>query len=282
MESNFYIDFAGYIQDPLVWFFALMSLVLLIVLCALSQSLIILTRQLHGGEAPTVPTPARRKEKKNSTWGGLMKSLTRAVPVEQEKDVMLDHNYDGIRELDNQLPPWWKWGFYITIVFAVVYLAYYHMASDGNIMQNEYIAEIKAAEHQKAEQMKLASENITEVNVVALNDAQHLSEGKLIYDNFCMPCHGVAGQGTVGPNLTDEFWIHGGGIKNVFKTINYGVPAKGMIAWKAQLPPKKIQEVASYILSMKGTNPPGAKEPQGEIWTESLASDSLNKMVRRR
>ena len=95
-----------------------------------------------------------------------------------------------------------------------------------------------------------------------------MGQGELIFKSFCAACHGQKGEGTVGPNFTDEYWIHGGGIQNVFKTIKYGVPDKGMIAWAAQLKPADMQKVASYILTLKGTNPPNPKAPQGEIWKE--------------
>jgi cytochrome c oxidase cbb3-type subunit 3 len=101
-----------------------------------------------------------------------------------------------------------------------------------------------------------------------------LNEGKATFEKLCSACHRADAGGQVGPNLTDEYWIHGGGIHNVFKTITYGVPDKGMLSWKSQLTPKQIQQVASYILSLKGSNPAGGKEPQGDKWVE-ITTDSL-------
>ncbi|MCX7729434.1 MAG: cytochrome c, partial [Bacteroidia bacterium] len=106
-----------------------------------------------------------------------------------------------------------------------------------------------------------------------LTDPAEINQGKEIFITNCITCHGKEAQGGAGPNLTDEYWLHGGGIKNIFKVIKYGVPAKGMIAWETQLSPKQIQQVASYILTLKGTNPPGAKEPQGELWKEEAGTD---------
>ncbi len=190
--------------------------------------------------------------------------LTDSVPVEHEKDILLDHDYDGIKELDNNLPPWWLYMFYITIIFGVIYFSVHHIFGDGDIMYKQYNEQMASAEASIAEYMKNSGNAIDENNVEALTDAGAISEGKAIYDKNCVTCHGANGEGKVGPNLTDEFWLHGCGIKNVFKTIKEGVPAKGMISWKTQLSPVEIQKVSSYILTLKGTNPAGAKEPQGD------------------
>lgn len=207
------------------------------------------------------------------------KFLTKGVPVEREADVMLHHNYDGIRELDNKLPPWWVWGFYITIIWAAFYMLHFHVSGTGKLSGEEYQQEIAMAEKEKAERMRLAGENVTEANVVALIAEADIAEGKGIFTKNCAACHLENGGGQVGPNLTDDYWIHGGGVKNIFKVITEGVPAKGMISWKSQLSPKQIQKVASFILTLHGTNPPGAKEPQGEIWKEETSaapSDTLS------
>jgi cytochrome c oxidase cbb3-type subunit 3 len=108
--------------------------------------------------------------------------------------------------------------------------------------------------------------------VIALTDADAISAGQGIYIQNCVACHGQKGEGSVGPNLTDEYWIHGGGIKNVFKTVQNGVPAKGMISWKSQLSPKQIQQVSSFILTFQGTKPDNGKAPQGDIWKEEVAA----------
>jgi cytochrome c oxidase cbb3-type subunit 3 len=203
--------------------------------------------------------------------------LTKAVPVEKEADIMLDHNYDGIRELDNNLPPWWIWGFYLTIVFAFVYLAHYHLFRTGPLQTEEYnIAMQDAADQAKARESKM-KDFVSAETITALITPEALGAGKGIYEKNCVACHGTGLGGSVGPNLTDDFWIHGGGIKNLFKVITDGVPAKGMISWKAQLTPKQIQQVASFILSKHGTNPEGGKEPQGEKYVdESLSAQPMD------
>ncbi len=207
------------------------------------------------------------------------KKLTDAVPVEREHEVMLDHDYDGIRELDNNLPPWWVYMFYASILFAIVYIGYYHF-TDGKLQHDEYLAEMVEADLAKAEYMKNAANLVDETNVIAVTDMTRLEAGKAIFLQNCAPCHGQNGEGTVGPNLTDDYWLHGGGIANVFNTTKYGVPAKGMIAWQSQLGASQIQEVASYILTLYGTLPANPKEPQGEIWVaEKILIDSLSTTI---
>ena len=184
-------------------------------------------------------------------------------PLEKEKELLMDHTYDDIAELDNPTPPWFMYLFYLTIVFAVVYGAYYHVYQDGNIQETEYKNEVAVAEKAREEYMKKFANSVNEDNVTVVKEGKDLTEGSQIYSTNCVACHGDKGQGGVGPNLTDKFWIHGGEIKDLFKTITRGVPEKGMIAWNKTLNPLQIQKVASYILTLQGTNPPGAKEPQG-------------------
>lgn len=205
-------------------------------------------------------------------------SLTDNVPLEEEESVMLDHDYDGIKELDNNLPPWWVYMFYATIIFAVVYIVRFHITGNGQLSHEEYMAEMNEAAVEKAEMMANATESITEDNVVFLVDAPTIDKGAAIYQGNCATCHGQLGEGGAGPNLTDEYWIHGGSMKSIFKTIKYGVPEKGMIAWQSQFSPKQMQQVASYIKTLKGTNPPNGKAPQGEVFVEEIPaeeSDSL-------
>lgn len=273
VEKTFWMKLPEYFSDPLVIIGGLLFLVLAFVIYALAKSVSILSKKVSGEQLPeTVELEAQTK--KAGAWSKLMNIMTASVPVAKEADVMLDHNYDGIRELDNQLPPWWKWGFVFTIIFAVVYLIGFHVTGTGKLSLQEYADEMKQAEIQKEERIKLAGEILTPENVVAVVTEAELTEGKSIFIKNCVACHGDKGQGIVGPNLTDEFWLHGGGIKNVFRTITDGVPNKGMISWKAQLAPKQIQQVASFILTLKGTKPAGAKEPQGDLWVEEQKPDS--------
>lgn len=171
------------------------------------------------------------------------------------------HEYDGIQELANSLPPWWKYLFYITIIFSLVYVVLYFVDSERgeDWQENEYKAELKEA----SEKYGKVTKNEAEFQVL-LSDSKSLEEGKKIYDKNCIACHLAEGQGIVGPNLTDEFWIHGCDFKSIYDVIKNGVIDKGMTPWKGQLTPKQMQQVGSYIVSLKGTNPPNPKEPQGE------------------
>ncbi|MDX1908792.1 MAG: cbb3-type cytochrome c oxidase N-terminal domain-containing protein [Bacteroidia bacterium] len=193
--------------------------------------------------------------------------ITDAVPVAQEQDIDMGHDYDGIRELDNNLPPWWKYGFYFTIAWSAVYLWFFHIQTDWSSDQ-QWRDEVAAAEVDKAEYLKKVGNKVDEASVVVLADASQLTAGKSVYTANCASCHGQAGEGMVGPNLTDAYWLHGGTVQDVFKVVKYGVVEKGMLAWQDRLSPLEMQQVTSYILtSLQGTNPPNAKAPQGELFT---------------
>jgi cytochrome c oxidase cbb3-type subunit 3 len=214
--------------------------------------------------------------KKSFSWDKFRKRFWEdAVPIERESEVLMHHEYDGIRELDNSLPPWWVNMFIITVIWAFGYMIYYHWGGSGPSSSEEYDMEIAEA---KAAQRAVAGGNsLDENSVIELSASADLSAGATIFTTSCAACHGQKGEGLVGPNLTDEYWLHGGGIKEIFKVIKNGVPEKGMIAWSAQLTPKDIQKVASYIRTLKGSNPPNPKAPQGEIWQDAQAQgDTTN------
>jgi cytochrome c oxidase cbb3-type subunit 3 len=201
-------------------------------------------------------------------WSDLDKKVfTKAAPLEKEADVLLDHDYDGIKELDNSLPPWWKWGFYITIVVAVIYLLRFHVWNTGPSPEEEYNKEMTIATAKLENIRKNSKESIDE-KTVTIADAAGIAAGKKIFAGTCFPCHGANGEGNVvGPNLTDKYWLHGGSLGNIFKTITTGVPDKGMQAWGKTYSPTDIKNLSSFILSLQGTNPPNAKAPQGDLYT---------------
>ena len=211
--------------------------------------------------------------KKESWFRWIYKKATNVVPVEREKDILFDHEYDGIRELDNSLPPWWVAMFYITIFAGVVYFAYYHVTGTG--LSSQEACELEMEEAAQAVEAYLAkqADTVDETNVEMIADENEIALGESLYQANCAACHGALGEGGVGPNLTDEYWIHGGSIKDVFKIIKYGVPEKGMISWKTQLRPTDMHKVSSFIMTLKGTNPPNGKEPQGDIYREDNAGD---------
>jgi len=213
-----------------------------------------------------------------SIWTKISKSLTGATPIEQEADILLDHNYDGIRELDNHLPPWWKWLFYLTMVWGFLYLLAYHVFDVLPSSDQEYSNEIMRAEAALEAKRATTADLFDETNVEITEEASALENGATIFIRQCAVCHQADGGGNVGPNMTDQYWIHGGDIKDLFRTIKYGVPEKGMISWESQLSPSDMRDVASYILvSLQGTTPANPKAPQGELYVpeEATGVDSL-------
>jgi cytochrome c oxidase cbb3-type subunit 3 len=170
--------------------------------------------------------------------------------------------------LDNRLPPWWLYGFYISIFFAVIYIWRYHVSHTAPLSVEELQIAMVKADEQKAEYLKKSANNVDENTVKVLTDAGDISGGAKVFTQNCAACHGKAGEGIVGPNLTDDYWLHGGSIKDVFKTIKYGWPEKGMRSWKDDLSPVQIAQVSSYIKSIHGSNPPNAKAQQGELYKE--------------
>ena len=213
--------------------------------------------------------PKTKVEKKPSILLKIRQIITKSTPIEREKDILFDHSYDGIKELDSKIPPWFTWLFYITILFSIYYMLHYHVLETGELMAEEYSEEMRIAAEEKEALMESGA-FVNEETVTLLTEEAALISGKEIYDINCVACHASDGGGIVGPNLADEYWIHGGGIKNVFKVIKYGIIEKGMIAWQTQLNPNQMQEVSSYVLSFQGTTPAAPKQPEGEIWKEEV------------
>jgi cytochrome c oxidase cbb3-type subunit III len=189
---------------------------------------------------------------------------------EQEKDIEMHHEYDGIRELDNRLPPWWLYGFYLSIVVAGIYMYRYHISHSAPLPVEELQIAMAKADIEKQEYLKKSANLVDETNVRFLGDAEAVASGKKIFDLNCGACHGSKGEGTVGPNLTDEYWLHGGSISDVFKSIKYGWPEKGMKSWKDDFSPAQMAQLTSFIKTLKGTNPPNAKARQGELFVDSV------------
>lgn len=221
-----------------------------------------------------------KKSAVNSWWSNLDKRFfTKAVAVEQEADVMLDHDYDGIKELDNALPPWWKYGFYITIAVAFVYIFMFHVSGAGKNPTQEYAAEMEKARIEK-EIYEASNKDKIDENKVPMADAAGIANGLKLYEANCVACHMKGGAGNVGPNLTDDYWLHKGSLNDIYKTIKNGYPDKGMQSWAKNFSPKEMSQLASYVKSLHGTNPPGAKAAQGELFTEegaATATDSTGK-----
>jgi cytochrome c oxidase cbb3-type subunit 3 len=208
----------------------------------------------------------------------LFQRFNNTVSIEEEDSLDLAHNYDGIRELDNKIPSWWSWTFAASIAFGFIYI--YQMFSTQAIPSQyvELARENIAAEALKKEYLKSSANNIDENNVVMLK-ADGIANGASLFSKNCVACHGDKGQGnTVGPNLTDAYWLHKGGVKNIFYSIKYGWQEKGMKPWKDDFSPLQIAELSSYIASIQGSNPPGAKEKQGELFSDSSLVISVDSM----
>jgi len=253
-------------MNPIVLLFLLLVLLVIIAIEGIVGSLDNILYQSLDEEAKKRYLAAKNKTPqftKLKEWYGKLKG---AKPMEEEGEIILDHNYDGIRELDNNLPPWWVYGFYITIIFAVVYMARFYIF-DGDDQYDEY--RIEYAEANRAiEEYKKTAKNLVDINTVeVLTEASDLKAGQKIFEVNCVACHMADGGGGIGPNLTDDNWILGGGVKNVFRTISEGGRAgKGMVAWKTSLKPLEMAQVTSYVLQFHGTSPANPKAPEGEIW----------------
>ena len=191
-------------------------------------------------------------------------------PVSDERDVQLDHTYDGIRELDNFMPPWLKYVFYLTIMFAVIYFVNYSVLGIGKTQIEEYEQQLAIAAVEAEQRQLLAVSTIDETNVQFDATGPSITAGMSLYENNCVACHAIDGGGGVGPNLTDEYWIHGGSIEDVFRIVKYGVIEKGMIPWQDQLSPEEMQQVSSYVLTLVGSTPANPKAPQGDLYEQMI------------
>jgi cytochrome c oxidase cbb3-type subunit 3 len=201
-----------------------------------------------------------------SGWKKFMKSMTKSHDLATEEDIMLDHDYDGIKELDNVLPPWWLYGFYITIAASIFY--YIMIFGFGKYNQVDELNEAMAKAQVEVEAYKEANPELyDDANIVALTDAESLAKGEELFaSKTCTACHLADLGGSIGPNLTDNVWILGGGVKDIYNTISKGGrPGKGMIAWESTISRDERIQLASYIISMQGTEPAAPKAPEGDI-----------------
>jgi cytochrome c oxidase cbb3-type subunit 3 len=210
-------------------------------------------------------------------WLQFNAMLGNDVPLEKDAEMLTVHDYDGIQELDNGMPPMLKYIFIMTVIAAFAYWINYHVLEASPLMIEEYENELVQAAIDKEAYLKKAGNAIDEKTVVLSNDATVLAAGEKIYIQNCVACHGDKGQGGVGPNFTDNYWIHGGDIKNLFTTIKYGVPAKGMRSWQSEIKPGDIQAVSSFILTkLVGTNVAGGKEPQGVLYDPAANAATIS------
>ena len=262
-------DRPAFLKYPMVSVFLFVFLFLLIAIEIMVAAVDNITYNLMTeDQRKQLHTTNNLSYKERQWYKNLMQSLTKSTSIEHEAQLLLDHDYDGIKELDNNLPPWWVYLFYGCIVFAAIYLVRFEIMG-GDDQEMELKKEMAQAKIEVAEYMKTAPDMMDEKTVTLLTDAASLAEGKEIFTSNCAACHRADGGGQIGPNLTDDQWILGGGIKKLFHTItNGGRDGKGMIAWKGTLKPKEIQKVSSYIISLKGSNPKDPKASEGEVWVD--------------
>jgi len=214
----------------------------------------------------TSETETEEEKANKLTWWDKFNALR---PVTEESSLDLGHDYDGIRELNNRLPGWWLYGFYGCILFAGVYLYRFHVSHTAPSSIQEYEQSVVRAESQLKEFIKKQGDAVDETNVKLLTGAEDLAAGKALFVKSCAACHLESGAGIVGPNLTDDYWLHGNDIKSMFKVVRYGINA--MPAWQTQMSNKQIAQVSSYIKTLHGTNPPNPKAPQGTLMKEEAA-----------
>jgi cytochrome c oxidase cbb3-type subunit III len=209
---------------------------------------------------------AERKQRMLNWWD----RFNRFKSIEQEADIDLGHDYDGIRELNNRLPPWWLYGFYLTIIIGGIYLWRFHVSHTGPTSKEEFETAVAQADIKIQQYLKSKGESVDENTVTLLTKAEDLAEGKQMFVKSCASCHKADGAGDVGPNLTDDYWLHGNDVKSIFKTIRYGINA--MPQWQNSYSNKQIAQLTSFVKSIHGTNPPGGKAPQGEMAKEEAAA----------
>ncbi len=282
---EFFIDSGekpAFIEYPIILLFLVLVLLILVAIEAIGNILEDILFKKLDDDAKAIYLADKEKSYEFTWLKNTYKKLLGQKPLEEEGEIILDHNYDGIKELDNNLPPWWLYGFYISIIFAAVYLLKYHVFNGDNQIDEleTELAEAKTA----IEAYKKTAKNLVDINTVTqLTDAADLNAGKAIFETTCVACHMADGGGGIGPNLTDPNWILGGGIKNIFKTVSEGGRSgKGMIAWKQQLKPLQIAQVASYVLTLQGTTPANPKAPEGDVWVDvnaEVTTETVNEIT---
>lgn len=265
---------SGSLTDWLPWL--LMTVILFesfLIVFFLSQASKMLNQSTEVVEEQSVEKV--KVAKVRTSWlANIWQKINKFKPVGTESDIDTGHNYDGIRELDNITPPWFTTAFILSIIFAIVYMVKYHVLKTSPLQIEEYNIAMAAAEKEKANALLLQG-NLVDENSVTMLGAADIENGKSLFAKKCAACHGPEGgsmPGGVGPNLTDDYWIHGGSLSDIFKSIKYGWPEKGMVPWKDNYSAKELAQITSYIKSIKGSNPAGAKEPQGELYKDAGAA----------
>jgi cytochrome c oxidase cbb3-type subunit 3 len=264
-NSSFALSFTtpGESTEPTPWLKVENSdIYFLVVINIILLGIIFYLKSMFNKLVSLIRTEKEKQEvKANAPIKKINQVLTDVVPIEEEHKILMDHEYDGIQELDNNLPPWWVWGFVLTIVVAVIYLFNYHVFGTGDLQYKAYEKEMKREDAKVKEYLAEMGMKVDETNVTLLTDGAEVAKGKALFDANCVACHNPKGEGNIGPNLTDKNWIYGFDIKDVFKTIKNGTP-NGMPEHASKFNPLQLQQVASFVLSLPETK---GKAPQGEI-----------------
>lgn len=230
--------------------------------------------------APSIAEAAdQAPAKPKLSWIDRFNASKKATEGLTDEDIDLGHDYDGIGELDNPVPPWWRYGFILSMLVSVIYVWRYDIAQSAPNQYEELAMKQAAAEVAIQEYLANSANNVDENTVTLLTEPADLAAAQTVFINNCAACHANDGGGLVGPNLTDDYWLHGGSLKDVFKVIKYGVTEKGMKSWKDDLTPKQIAQLASYIMTLKGTTPAEPKEPQGQIYNEETETAEVENEV---
>jgi len=263
------------INDPMFWAFGLAISMLLLTLWALNKALNTIKWMSAKDKVESEEVVEVKQE------SAILSALTDAVPIENEHDILLNHNYDGIMELDNNLPPWWKYGFYLTIIWAIGYFLAYQVFGMYPLQEEEFKIEMAEGNAEVEEYIASLGALVDESNVVFLEDAASISKGKNIFAQKCVACHlSDAGGNAIGPNLTDDYWINGdGSMVEIFKVLKYGGRENsGMQSWDGELSAQKMQQVSSFVMSLRGSTPAVAKDPQGEFYPVSKVEEITEEM----
>jgi|GEM_PF-428309 len=273
--------FPLYVISVLIFITIVLALVVAVIMLRVLRTITQQAVEARARKLGVAPVPM------SNWWTRFWDRANVLVPLEEEKSIELAHNYDGIRELDNHLPPWWKGLFYGSIVFSVVYMAVYHVFDALPLPEQEYENELAQA-NVDALMLKASQpvELIDESTLVFNDDAEIITKGRIIFmSSNCASCHRPDGGGnSIGPNLTDSYWLHGGELKHVFATIKNGVVEKAMPAWGKVMSQRDVRNLAFYIMSLHGSHPVNAKAPQGSLYipvNDSKRSDSLTTQVMR-
>jgi cytochrome c oxidase cbb3-type subunit 3 len=240
------------VEDKDIYFMLILNLVLVGVLFYIKKSF---------NDIATMLLPQQEKKVSKRAMRRKTNILTDIVPITEEHTILLEHEYDGIRELDNNLPPWWVWGFYATIVFSIIYIFNFHILGTADLQIAEYEKSMAKAKKEVDAYLDKMAMNVDESNVTLMTEKGDINVGKTLFETNCVACHNPDGEGNIGPNLTDKAWIYGYDIKEVFATIKNGT-SKGMPEHNSKLNPIQLQQVSSFVLSLQEK---AGKAPEGDI-----------------